>query len=89
MVHVKDNFKNMHKKKTNGLACESCNTVQTETQAHVLRCLAYDKLREGLTLSNQDDLIKYFREVMMVRDKLGRVIQVSLTDGGICALKPP
>ena len=71
MVHVKDNFKNMHKNKTYGLACESCNKVQTETQAHVVMCPAYDKLREGLTLSNQDDLIKYFREVMMARDKLG------------------
>ena len=71
MVHVKDNFKNMHKNKTNGLACESCNKVQTETQAHVVMCPAYNKLREGLTLSNQDDLIKYFREVMMARDKLG------------------
>ena len=57
--------------KTDGLACESCNKVQTETQAHVLLCPAYDKLREGLKLSNQDYLIKYFGEVMMARDKLG------------------
>jgi hypothetical protein len=36
----------------------------------VILCPAFDKLREG-TLSNQDDLINYFREVMMARDKLG------------------
>jgi hypothetical protein len=34
-------------------------------------CPAYDKLREGLTLTNQDDLIKYYREVMVYRDKMG------------------
>ena len=70
MLHVKENFKNMYKKRTNGLKCDSCLT-QVETQAHVLVCPAYDKLREGLQLNNQDDLVKYYREVLMLRDKKG------------------
>ena len=68
MLHVKENFKNMYKKRTNGLQCDSC-LAQVETQAHVLVCPAYDKLREGLQLNNQDDLVKYYREVLMLRDK--------------------
>ena len=70
MLHVKDNFKNMYKKRTNGLKCDSCLT-QVETQAHVLTCPAYNKLREGLQLDKQDDLVKYYREVLMARDKKG------------------
>ena len=70
MLHVKENFKNMYKKRTNGLKCDSCLT-QVETQAQVLVCPAYDKLREGLQLNNQDDLVKYYREVLMLRDKKG------------------
>ena len=70
MLHVKDNFKNMYKNRTNGVKCDSCLT-QVETQAHVLVCPAYDKLREGLQLNNQDDLVKYYREVLMLRDKKG------------------
>ena len=57
-------------KRTNGLKCDSCLT-QVETQAHVLTCPAYNKLREGLQLDKQDDLVKYYREVFMARDKKG------------------
>ena len=70
MVHVKENFKNMYKNRTNGLTCDSCQNQQVESQIHVLVCPAYNKLREGLTLSKQDDLIKYYREVMVLRDKV-------------------
>eukprot|EP00092_Neocalanus_flemingeri_P071336 GFUD01087667.1.p1 GENE.GFUD01087667.1~~GFUD01087667.1.p1 ORF type:complete len:113 (-),score=21.46 GFUD01087667.1:430-768(-) len=70
MVQVKDNFRNMYKNKKNGLNCDSCKS-HTETQTHLLLCPAYDKLRVGLTLTDQDDLIKYYREVMMYRDKMG------------------
>jgi hypothetical protein len=45
------------------MACEACNKVQNETQEHVIQWPANNKLREGL--------IKYFRGVMMVKDKLG------------------
>jgi hypothetical protein len=68
MVQVKENFKNMYKNKPNGLKCDSC-LAQVETQAHVVVCPAYDKLREGLTLTNMDDLVKYYREVLLLRDK--------------------
>jgi hypothetical protein len=49
--------------------------LSSEAPTHVEVELGSDKnktkgLREDLTLSIQDNLIKYFREVMMVRDKL-------------------
>ena len=71
MVNVKENFKNMYKFRRNGLSCDSCQSQEVESQSHVLRCPAYDKLRVGLDLTKQDDLIRYYREVLAHRDKKG------------------
>ena len=38
---------------------DSCQNDKLETQIHVLICEGYDKLREGLNLAKQDDIIKY------------------------------
>jgi hypothetical protein len=69
MVNVKENFKNMYKNRRNGLSCDSCQSQEVESQSHVLLCPAYDKLRDGLDLAKQDDLIRYYREVLAYRDK--------------------
>ena len=69
MVNVKENFKNMYKNRRNGINCESCNNQEVESQSHVLVCLAYDKLRNGLDLTKQNDLIIYYREVLAYRDR--------------------
>ena len=72
MVKVKQNFKNLHKNKPNGLFCEYCKKTEVESQIHVLSCTAYKKLREGLDLSKHEDMINYYREVMAYRDKLSK-----------------
>ena len=56
--------------KKGGLICDSCPSLQVESQTHVLVCDGYQKLRQGLDLNKQDDLIKYFREVLVQRDKM-------------------
>ena len=70
MFHAKDNFKNKYINRKNGLSCESCNTGLIESQSHVLICTAYDKLREGLNLNQNNDIVKYYREVLLLRAKL-------------------
>ena len=69
MVNVKENFKNMYKNGRNGIYCDSCHSQEVESQSHVLFCLAYVKLRNGLDLTKQDDLIIYYREVLVFRDR--------------------
>ena len=69
MVKVKENFKNMYKNRRNGLSCDSCQGKEVESQSHVLLCPAYDKFRDGLDLTKQDDLILYYREVLAYRDR--------------------
>ena len=68
MVNVKENFKNLHKNRANGLLCESCENKEVESQIHVLSCTAYTELREGLNLTKQEDIVKYYREVLAFRD---------------------
>ena len=69
MVNVKENFKNMYKNRRNELSCDSCQGKEVESQSHVLLCSAYDKFRDGLDLTKQDDLILYYREVLAYRDR--------------------
>ena len=40
-----------------------------ESQSCVLLGSAYDKLRDGLDLTKQDDLIRYYREVLAYKDR--------------------
>ena len=70
MVKVKENFKNMYKNRRNGLYCDSCQGKEVESQSHVLLCPAYDKFRDGLDLTKQDDLIRYYREVLAYKEVL-------------------
>ena len=53
----------------NGLSCDSCQGKEVESQSYVLLCSAYDKLRDGLDLTKQDDLIRYYREMLAYRDR--------------------
>ena len=64
---MKEKYKNKYRNATNGLKCDFCLT-QVESQSHVLVCPAYDRLMEGITLTSMDDLVKYYREVLIMRD---------------------
>ena len=47
--------------------CNDCRNI--DTQAHILWCPAYKKLRKGKSLDNDDDLIEYFQKVFTIRMK--------------------
>ena len=48
--------------------CSACSNIDSQT--HILWCPAYQKLREGMSLENDRDIVKYFQRVMLIREKL-------------------
>ena len=67
MLELKENMKGRYGR--DNLSCEACSIGDVESQSHVLRCTAYDGIREGLDLNNDRDLVTFFREVMNIRMK--------------------
>ena len=47
-------------------ACSGCGTKR-DTQQHILNCEAYEKVRSNRDLSNDTDLVNYFRDVINLR----------------------
>ena len=41
----------------------------TVSQVHVMACPGYEDLRVGKDMMNDGDLVKYFREVLVIREK--------------------
>ena len=44
--------------------CDHCKRL--DSQSHIIWCPAFLPLREGKDLNNDDDLVKYFQEVMRI-----------------------
>ena len=65
---VQMNFKNDRKYKQNQWKCQDCQIP--DTQDHIVRCPAYQSLRADKDLSNDKDLVSYFRKVIKIREKL-------------------
>jgi hypothetical protein len=47
--------------------CTHCDHM--DSQSHVLACKSYKHLREGKDLNSDKDLVKYFRDVLKLREK--------------------
>ena len=67
MVDIKDNMRNKYKGP--GVNCDACNMKVAESQVHVMACPGYENLRVGKDMMNDGDLVKYFREVLLIREK--------------------
>ena len=67
MLEVKDNMRNRYK--GNNVYCEACDSNTAESQLHVMACPGYAELRAGKDMSKDKDLVDYFREVMLLREK--------------------
>jgi hypothetical protein len=63
------NTMNNSKFKAEMWRCDSCESCIV-SQSNILYCPAYKDLREGRTLSSDDDIVSYFREVLAFRIKL-------------------
>ena len=63
---VKMNYKGDPKFKKNGWKCQDCYTLDTKDD--IVRCLTYQSLRLGKNLSNDKDLVDYFKKVIEIRE---------------------
>ena len=70
MLEVKMNFQHDPKYMADLWRCDSCRSA-VDTQSHVLHCPAYKSQRENKDISNFDDLVKYYSDVMVIRSKIG------------------
>ena len=67
MVDIKDNMRNKYKGP--GVNCDACNMKVAESQVHVMACPGYEDLRLGKDMMNDRDLVKYFRVVLLIRER--------------------
>ena len=52
--------------------CTHCDHM--DSQSHVLTCESYKFLREGKDLNSDLDLVKYFRDVLALREKTKHLV---------------
>ena len=69
MLKWKMNYLNTPKYRAEMWRCDSCQTC-IYSQSHTLYCPAYQQLREGKTLTSDQDIVTYFKEVLEIRMKL-------------------
>ena len=65
---VKTNFPSHKQYKAELWSCWHCPDI--DSQAHIRVCPEYQKLRDNKDLDNDHDLVKYFREVIKMRDDM-------------------
>ena len=65
---IPGNFKNMYKNNPEGLKCSHC-MENIMTQNHCLACPGLAEHREGLELKNIEDMVVFFRRILMDKDK--------------------
>ena len=66
MVNAKMNRKNDKKYSMDLWRCDDCRSM--DSQSHIIWCPAYAGLREGKDLKCDKDLVKYFQQVMKIRE---------------------
>ena len=59
---IPGNFKNLYKYTENGLKCNLCPADMT--QNHCLICPGRVSMRKDLDMSNLDDLVEYFTQIL-------------------------
>ena len=67
MVDLKDNMRGRYKGYNTN--CEACQENVPESQTHVMICSAYRDIRLGKDLNDNRNLVKYYREVLLRREK--------------------
>ena len=71
ILDMKDNMKDNMRNKYKGTSinCEACDNNKAESQSHVMVCPGYAELRVGKDMRRDQDLVSYFREVLILREK--------------------
>ena len=66
MVNAKMNRKNDRQYSMDLWRCNDCHSM--DSQSHIMWCPAYAGLREGKDLKCDKDLVKYYQQVMKIRE---------------------
>ena len=61
---IPGNFKNKYRNKEGGMTCSYCEEEVVMDQSHCLKCEAWTEMRRDLDLSNIDDLVMFFRNML-------------------------
>ena len=70
---IPGNFKNKYRVKgkvSEGLTCTLCTQGELFTQSHCVTCPAWSDVRQGLDMTNIDDLVVFFRKLLLERAKV-------------------
>ena len=67
MVDLKDNMRGRYKGFSTN--CEMCDEHVPESQSQFMVCSAYQELRAGRDLSTDKDLVYFYRDVMILRQR--------------------
>ena len=65
---IPGNFKN--KEEEDNLKCRYCYLDEIMTQSHCLNCSAWRDLKTDLDLTNIDDMVLFFRQLLSEREKV-------------------
>ena len=66
MIQLMANFKNNPRYKKVGWKCDGCK-LEVDSNAHVIKFVAYEHVRDGKDLNCDKDLVQYIKEVMRIR----------------------
>ena len=70
---IPGNFKNKYRVRgtvSEGLACPYCTQGEIMTQSHCLACPEWSQLRGGLDFAKIDDVVIFFRKLLVEMDKV-------------------
>lgn len=70
LENIPANFKGKYKNNSEGLICNHCTAGEILSQSHSLVCPAWQELRQGLNMECMEDLITFFRRLLLERAKL-------------------
>ena len=68
MLRVAGNFPSYKKYKSTGWRCQACPYMVREDQDLLTHCSGYAELRTGINFSSNEELVKFYRRVMMKRE---------------------
>ena len=71
MTNVKWNKRSDKQNQKSLWKCEECGNI--DTQSHIVWCPSFASLREGKSLDNDADLVRYFQEVLKIKEEKGEI----------------
>ena len=60
--------KNFRKKYGGDVVCDHCHSGEEESQDHAMLCVAWERHREGLDLYKLEDMVEYFKRILIEKD---------------------